>query len=92
MKSREATCLLPFAFLHGASTEPSACGAHAAVEEEAEPRPPVAADLEALQLRRLTAAGLHPLGAQGVLRLDLNRRQPTKPPQAVAVVFVVQHW
>jgi len=96
MKSREATCLLPFAFLQGASTEPSACGAHAAVEEEAEPRPPVAADLEALQLRRLTAAGLHPLGAQtslqGILRLDLNRRQPTKPPQTVAIVVVVQHW
>ena len=99
MKSREATCLLPFAFLHGARTEHSACAGHTAVEEEAEPRPPVAADLapvEALHLHLHKAAGLHPLGAQtslqGILRLDLNRRQPTKPPQAVAVVVVVQHW
>ena len=66
MKSREVTCLLPFAFLHGAKTEPSACAGHAAVEEEAEPRPLVAADLalvEALHLHLHKVAGLHPLGA-----------------------------
>ena len=98
MKSREVTCLLPFVFLHGARTEPSACAGHAAVEEEAEPLPPVAADLapvEALHLRLHKVAGLHPLGAQtclqGVLRLDLKRRQPIKLPEAVVVIVVVPH-
>ena len=42
------------------------------------------APVEALHLRLHKVAGLHPLGAQtclqGVLRLDLKRRQPTKPP------------